>query len=54
MVSDDKKRVMVTLNKEIAVDFDELAKSMGISKSALVTIWINANKEDEKKVKKEV
>lgn len=44
LLSDDKKRVMVTLNKEIANNFDGLAKKMGLSKSALITLWINENR----------
>ena len=40
---------MVTLSKEVADDFDELAKKMGLSKSGLVTIWVNENKKENKK-----
>lgn len=43
-LSDEKKRVMVTLSSEIAKDFDEIAKKMGLSKSALITLWINENR----------
>lgn len=49
MSRDEKKRVMVTLSKEVADDFDELAKKMGLSKSGLVTIWVNENKKENKK-----
>ena len=49
MSRDEKKRVMVTLSKEVADDFDELAKKMGLSKSGLVTIWVNENKKKNKK-----
>jgi len=49
MVKDDKKRVMVTLSKEVADKFERIAKQMGLSKSGLVTVWVNANgKENEK------
>src|SRR5699024_11179639 len=51
MSRDEKKRVMVTLSKEVADDFDELAKKMGLSKSGLVTIWVNENKKEKKKAK---
>lgn len=45
-LSDEKKRVMVTLNSEIAKDFDDIAKKMGLSKSALITLWINENRKE--------
>lgn len=43
-LSDEKKRVMVTLSNDIAKDFDEIAKKMGLSKSALITLWVNENR----------
>lgn len=49
MSEDKKKRVMVTLSKEVADDFDEIAKQMGLSKSGLVTVWVNANKKEVEK-----
>lgn len=50
LVSNDKKRVMLTLTKEVADDLEKIAKSMGLSKSALITSWINENrKESEQK-----
>ncbi|PRY73338.1 ribbon-helix-helix CopG family protein [Alkalibacterium olivapovliticus] len=50
MVSADKKRIMVTLTKEVADNLDKIAKEMGLSKSALITLWINENrKESEQK-----
>ncbi|MDQ8329267.1 CopG family transcriptional regulator [Enterococcus faecium] len=53
MVSNDKKRVMLTLTKEVADDLEKKAKSMGLSKSALITSWINENrKEFEQKNKR--
>lgn len=49
MPKDEKKRVMVTLSKEVADKFEMIAKQMGLSKSGLVTVWVNANgKENEK------
>ena len=48
LVSTDKKRVMVTLSKEVADS--EIAKNTGLSKSALITLWVNENrKESEQK-----
>ncbi|ELB58045.1 TPA: CopG family transcriptional regulator [Enterococcus faecium] len=53
LVSNDKKRVMLTLTKEVADDLEKIAKSMGLSKSALITSWINENrKESEQKNKR--
>lgn len=50
MIKDDKKRVMVTLTKEVFEAFEELTKQTGLNKSGLVTVWINANrKENEQK-----
>lgn len=49
MSKDQKKRVMVTLSKEVANNFDEIAKQMGLSKSGLVTVWVNKNKEEIEK-----
>lgn len=49
MSEDGKKRVMVTLSKDVADQFEKIAKRMGLSKSGLVTVWVNANgKENEK------
>lgn len=45
-VSDDKKRVMVTLSNDIAKSLDEISKNMGLSKSALVTFWINEKRKE--------
>ena len=50
MISNEKKRVVVTLTKEVADNLDKIAKQMGLSKSGLITIWVNANgKENELK-----
>lgn len=43
-IDKDKKRVTLTLKIENAIKLDKLAKNMGVSKSALVTLWINSNK----------
>lgn len=48
MISDDKKRVMVTLSADNAKKLNILAKEIGLSKSALITMWINSNAEDSK------
>lgn len=37
----NKKRVVVTLTEEVAEEFNEIAKKMGLSKSGLVTVWTN-------------
>lgn len=44
MVSEEKKRVMISLSLENAELLTKIAREMGLSKSALITIWINANK----------
>lgn len=49
MISDEKKRVVVTLSKEVADKFDKIAKQMGLSKSGLVTTWVNANRKENEK-----
>ncbi|HBM5684449.1 TPA: CopG family transcriptional regulator [Enterococcus faecium] len=50
MISNEKKRVVVTLTKEVADNLDKIAKQMGLSKSGLITIWVNGNgKENEQK-----
>lgn len=46
LVSADKKRVMLTLSKEVAENFDEIAKKMGLSKSTLITLWVNENRKE--------
>ncbi len=51
LVSNDKKRVMLTLTKEVADDLEKIAKSMGLSKSALITSWINGNRKESKQKK---
>lgn len=46
LVNVNKKRVMVTLSKEVADDFDKIAKKMGLSKSTLITLWISENRKE--------
>ncbi|MCC9871631.1 transcriptional regulator [Streptococcus agalactiae] len=41
MASEDKKRVLVTLPLEKAEVFEKLAKELGVSKSALLALWIS-------------
>lgn len=41
VVAETKKRVMITVSKDIAEKLDEVADKQGLSKSALVTTWVN-------------
>ena len=50
MIIIENKRVDVKLTKEVSDNLDKIAKQMGLSKSGLITIWVNANgKENEQK-----
>ncbi len=40
-VAESKKRVMITVSKEIATKLDKVADEKGLSKSALITTWVN-------------
>lgn len=40
----EKKRVMITLNNEVFEKIEKISKETGLSKSALITIWINEKK----------
>lgn len=40
-VAEGKKRLMLTVSEEVAQKFEELAKEKGLSKSALLTVWVN-------------
>lgn len=51
MISDDKKRITVTLNNDVADELEKLAKSMGLSKSGLITVWVNNNRKDSEQKK---
>lgn len=50
-VAEDKKRVQITLSREVAEKLEEAAKRAGVSKSALasvaVTEWITAKQLDK-------
>ena len=41
VVAETMKRVMITVSKDIAEKLDEVADKQGLSKSALVTTWVN-------------
>ena len=40
----EKKRIMITLNKEVFEKIEVLSKETGLSKSALITMWVNEQK----------
>lgn len=42
-MAEDKKRVLLTLSMDKAEELEKLSKEMGISKSALVSLWIAEN-----------
>lgn len=41
VVAEHKKRVMITVSKEIADKLELVAEKNGLSKSALITVWVN-------------
>ncbi|CAA3923929.1 Ribbon-helix-helix protein, copG family [Staphylococcus aureus] len=41
---DEKKRVMITLNNDVFEKLERLSKETGLSKSSLITLWINKKK----------
>ncbi|CAA6376819.1 ribbon-helix-helix domain-containing protein [Staphylococcus capitis] len=41
---DEKKRVMITLNNDVFEKLERLSKETGLSKSSLITLWINEQK----------
>ncbi|HGQ1239686.1 TPA: CopG family transcriptional regulator [Streptococcus pneumoniae] len=43
-----KKRVALSLADEVAKQLEEIAKEKGLSKSALVTVWIQKNQEGKR------
>ncbi|MFK4879569.1 transcriptional regulator [Lactococcus petauri] len=47
MVAEDKKRVMITLSKDVADKLEDIAKQKGLSKSGLITTWVNEYRKDE-------
>ena len=48
MIPENKKRVMVTLSKDVAEELENIAVEKGFSKSALITMWVNENRTAEK------
>ena len=42
-MAEEKKRVLLTLSLDKAEDLETISKEMGISKSALVSLWIAEN-----------
>ena len=40
----EKKRIMTTLNQEVFEKIEVLSKETGLSKSALITMWVNEQK----------
>ena len=40
----EKKRIMITLNQEVFEKIEVLSKETGLSKSALITMWVNERK----------
>ena len=51
----EKRRVVVTLTKDVAEQLDLIAKKMGLTKSGLITVWTNENrKESEQKNKQKL
>lgn len=51
MIADEKRRVALSLNKDVAEELTRLSKKIGLSKSGLITVWINdaVRKENEQK-----
>lgn len=41
---DEKKRVMISLSKDVFEKIENMSKETGLSKSALITLWINERK----------
>jgi macrodomain Ter protein organizer (MatP/YcbG family) len=44
MSAKDEKRVMITLNNDVFEKLERLSKETGLSKSSLITLWINEQK----------
>ena len=42
-MAEEKKRVLLTLSLDKAEELETISKEMGISKSALVSLWIAEN-----------
>lgn len=43
-IAENKKRIVVTLSDEIVKNLEFFAKESGLSKSALITSWVNEKK----------
>lgn len=43
-VKEDKKRVMISLSNDVFLELEKMAQKIGLSKSALITMWINDKK----------
>ncbi|MDN6292364.1 transcriptional regulator [Staphylococcus casei] len=40
----EKKRIMISLSQEVFEKIEDISKETGLSKSALITMWINEKK----------
>lgn len=47
----EKRRVVVTLTKDVAEQLDLIAKKMGLTKSGLITVWTNEKRKDSEQKK---
>jgi hypothetical protein len=45
----EKKRITISLSEEVALNFEQLAKDFGLTKSGLITVWVKNEKEKLKK-----
>ncbi len=43
-IKKENKRVMITLSNEIFNELERISKEKGLSKSALITMWVNEEK----------
>ncbi|MCE4958073.1 transcriptional regulator [Macrococcoides caseolyticum] len=43
-VKENKKRVMVSLSNDVFLELEKMSQKTGLSKSALITMWINEKK----------
>lgn len=51
MASNEKKRILLTLTLDKAEKLERIAKNMGISKSAVVSLWVAKNGKDSEQKK---
>lgn len=40
----EKKRIMISLSQEVFEKIEDISKETGLSKSVLITMWINEKK----------